>query len=193
MRSEETIGAFVGLVYEGVNAWEKAGKLLVKLIGRNSDIKKRIVKEHPEISMSVLSNLEMVGRGEVKPAFLLSDTANYRAVRSLPVSDQAALLSDPRVPLVIREQGTTEVLMVDFRNLQPAQVRQVFSRDHIRSEAEQRAWIEAQALPKFRRDWTVVGGMVVFQRGAKLTVTQLSGILQEVAEMASKNGKERAA
>lgn len=186
MKSEETIEKFVAVLYEGVAAWEKAGKLLVKLLDRNPGVKKRIVEDHPEISMGVLSRLEMVGRGTVKPEFLLSDAANYRAARALPVSDQAELLRDPKVPLVVRENGRTEVLSVDFRNLQGGQVRQVFAGDHVRSDAEQRAWLEARAAPALRRDWSVEGGTVVFRKGTRLTVSQLSAILQEVAENAGK-------
>jgi hypothetical protein len=193
MKSNETTEMFVAMLYEGVAAWEKAGKLLVKLIARNPDIKFRIVKEHPEISMGVLARLEMVGRGTVKPEFLLSDAAPYQSVRKLPVSDQEGLLKNPTVPLVIREEGRTEVLKVDFRNLQAVQVRQVFASDHIRSEAEQRAWIEAHNAPVMQRDWAIEDGMVVFRRGAKLTVSQLSGIIQEVAEKASRSRSRSAA
>lgn len=182
MKSEQTIEKFVAVLYEGVAAWEKAGKLLVVLIDRNPDVKQKIVKEHPEISMGVLSRLEMVGRGFVKPEMLLSDAPAYRAARVLPISDQDKLISDPSIPLVIRENGNTEVLQVDFRNLQAGQVRQVFASDHIRNEAEQRVWIESKARPTMKRDWWIEDGMVVFRKGAKFTVSQLSGVIQQVAE-----------
>jgi hypothetical protein len=181
-KSEQTIENFVAVLYEGVAAWAKAGKLLVELIERNPDVKQKIVKDHPEISMGVLSRLEMVGRGFVKPEMLLSDAPAYRAARVLPISDQDRLMADPAVSLVIRENGATEVLHVDFRNLQAAQVRQVFASDHIRNEAEQRLWMEAQARPSMKRDWWVEDGMVVFRKGAKFSVSQLSGVIQQVAE-----------
>jgi hypothetical protein len=190
MKSEQTIENFVAVLYEGVSAWEKAGKLLVALIDRNPDVKQKIVREHPEISMGVLSRLEMVGRGFVKPAMLLSDAPAYRAARVLPVSDQDKLISDPHIPLLVRENGATEILQVDFRNLQAGQVRQVFASDHIRDEAEQRAWLEAQARPSMKRDWWVEDGMVVFRKGAKFTVSQLSGVIQQVAE--NSTGRRRA-
>lgn len=193
MKSQVTIEQFVAFLYEGVAAWEKAGKLLVALIEKNPDVKARIVREHPEISFSVLSRLEMVGRGMVKPEFLLSDAPAYRAVRCLPISDQERLSTDPNLPLVIREQGRTEVLHVDFRNLQASQVSQVFAKDHIRTEAEQRAWIEAQERPKMKRDWWIEDGMVVFRKGARFTVSQLSGVIQQVAERATSPRKHRAA
>ena len=193
MKAQETITKFVGLLYEGVAAWEAAGKLLVKLIDRNPDVKTKIVREHPEISMGVLSRLEMVGRGLVKPEMLLSDAPAYRAARVLPVSDQDRLLKEPTVPLVVREEGRTEVLMADFRNLQPVQVRQVFAKDHIRTEAEQRAWIESQARPGSKRDWWVEDGMVVFRKGAKFTITQLSGIIQQVLEQEGGGRRKKAA
>lgn len=193
MKSEQTIENFVRVLYDGVAAWEKAGKILVALVERNPDVKAKIVREHPEISMGVLTRLEMVGRGFVKPEMLLSDAPAYRAARVLPVSDQARLLNDPNIPLVIREGGQTEVLHVDFRNLQTAQVRQVFASDHIRSEAEQRAWMEAQARPSMKRDWWIEDGMVVFRKGAKFTVSQLSGVIQQVAEQSSTRGRSKVA
>lgn len=193
MKSQETIEAFVALLYQGVAAWENAGKLLVKLIDRNPQVKFKIVEEHPEISLGVLSRLEMVGRGLVKPQMLLSDAPSYRAARVLPVSEQDRLLQNPAVPLVIREQGKTEVLEADFRNLQPVQVKQVFAKDHIRTPAEQRAWIEAQCERGSKRDWWIEEGMVTFRKGAKFSVTQLSGIIQQVLEQEARGRRRKAA
>jgi hypothetical protein len=191
--SEETIENFVAILYEGVAAWQRAGKLLVALVDRNPDVKMKIVKEHPEISIGVLTRLEMVGRGFVKPEMLLSDAPAYRAARTLPISDQARLINNPSIPLVIREGGKTEVLHVDFRNLQAVQVRQVFASDHIRDESEQRAWIESQARPAMKTDWWIEDGMVVFRKGARFTVSQLSGVIQQVAERAAGSRRGRVA
>lgn len=191
MKSEVTIERFVAYLYEGVAAWDKAGKLLVKLVDKNPDVKAKIVREHPEISMGVLARLEMVGRGFVLPEMLLSDSAPFRASRVLPISEQKRLMENPSVPLVIREEGRTEVLTADFRNLQPAQVKQVFAKDHIRNEAEQRAWMEAKLVVATRKDWWIEDGMVTFRKGARFTVTQLSGIIQQILEKAGSRSSDR--
>lgn len=182
MKSEQTIEQFIKYLYEGISAWEKAGKILAAMVDLNPAVKRRIVEEHPEISLGVLSKLEMVGRGFIRPELLLSDSAPYRSARRLAVSDQRALIENPTVPLVIREEGRTDVLTVDFRNLMPAQVKQVFAEDHVRSEAEQRTWMEAVKRSPMKRDWWIEDGLVVFRKGSRFTVAQLSGIIQSVAE-----------
>lgn len=178
---ENNVKEFVALLYAGVEAWEKAGKMLVKMMSTNPNIKDKILKDHPEISASVLVKLEKVGRGIIKPELLLSDAAPYRVVRSLPISDQDRLLQDPQVPILIESSGTMDVIHVDFRYLSATQTKQVFAKDHIRTEAEQRAWMEDARKVEFKKEWEFVDGMVVFKKGASLTISQLSGIIQTAA------------
>lgn len=174
------IKTFIECLYEGIAAWEKAGKILVAMLKHNPNIKEQIVRDHPEISLGTLARLEAVGRGQLKPELLLSDAAPYKAARSLPISDQQRLLETGRVPLLIETDRGPDVIHADFKTLTPKQVHQVFAEDHIRSEAEQRTFIESRRK-KIARDWDFENGMVVFKRGAKLTIQQLSGIIQEIA------------
>lgn len=175
------IEKFVELLYEGVRAWEKAGKMLVNMTKRNPKVKEKILREHPEISSSILAKLEAVGRGIMKPELLLSDATPYRLARDLPVSDQERLLEDSQIPLVVEKDGSFDVIHADFRHLNSKQSKQVFSKDHIRSEAEQRAYLEASRKTPPKKDWEMVDGMVVFRKGAKMTVSQLSSIIEAVA------------
>ncbi len=49
--------------------------------------------------------------------------------------------------LLIQNNGDWEQLKVDIHNMTPDQAAQVFSEDHVRTDGEQRAWIEDDSLP----------------------------------------------
>lgn len=177
---DNTVEQFMECLYEGVRAWEKAGKILISMMKHNPGIKDRILQDHPEVSASILAKLEAVGRGQLQPELLLSDSAPYKAARLLPMSDQRNLVHTGKVALLIDTVKGPDVIHADFKSLTPKQVSQVFAKDHIRTEAEQRLFIEGRRKA-IAKDWDFENGMIVFKRGARLSIQQLTGILQEVA------------
>ena len=171
---------FIKCIKEGINAWSAAGKILVAMLKHNPNIKTKLRQNHPELSISILNKLEAVGRGHLKPELLLSDAPPYKAARRLPVSDQEFLLKQKAVPLVIYTESGIDEISANFDSLTAKQSNQVFAKDHIRTPAEQRLLLE-EKRKQVARDWGFENGMVVFKRGAKMSVQQLTAIIQEVA------------
>lgn len=176
---------FITLIQEGIEKWKQAGECLVVMLEHNPGIKRKLLEDYTFLSPGILSKLEDVGRGNLLPQLLLSDSYQFRKARELPVSEQRKAV-DGCIPMVIAKGDGFDVLEVDFKALSHDQAQQVFGDSHIRSEQEQRLYLEQKksASKKMSRDWEIQGGVIVFRRGARLSVQQLSGILQEVATSA---------
>lgn len=185
--AQNTPEQFVSLIREGIDKWKQAGECLVVMLDHNPNIRRRLLDEYSFLSPSILSKLEEVGRGNLLPELLMSDSYQFRKARELPVSEQRKAV-DGCIPMVITKGDGFDVLEVDFKGLSSDQAQQVFDKDHIRSEQEQRLYLEQRksASKKLSRDWEIQDGVIVFHRGARLSIQQLSGILQEVAASASR-------
>lgn len=179
MKSENTPEKFVEYLYKGLEAWEKAGKILVDMIKHNPQIKSKILRDHPEISMSILNKLELVGSGMLEPSLLLSDSAPFKAARKLTPSDQRNLIDNKEVALVVYTESGVDEINADFEKLSAKQTKQVFAGDHIRTPSEQRLYLES-SRKRIAKDWEFENGLIVFRRGCKLTISQMNGIIQEV-------------
>lgn len=101
------------------------------------------------------------------PELFGASGAGVAALRRMPLDVQKKYVNAP-VPVLVNPSGTWEELPIDVNNLTPEQVKQVFNGDHIRSAAEQRAWIESertQALtatpPKHNPPYRVVKNEMV--------------------------------
>ena len=71
-----------------------------------------------------------------------------RMLMQMPMDVQRDVISGAPLPLVIIKpdgQGV-ETLQVQAQVLEPIQIRQIFGKEAIRTEGEQRVWIEAQQL-----------------------------------------------
>jgi len=131
----------------GMDAWMKAGLLLVEQIDKNSSFRDKMAEKYPDISLSLLRRLEQIGRRELHPRLLLMDSAGARKLRSMPYDIQARYVDEPIKMLSLCGDGTTDHLAVSVRNMGGAAAKQVFAEDHIRTLPEQRAYIEsARAL-----------------------------------------------
>jgi hypothetical protein len=103
------------------------------------------------------------------------------ALRRLPVHVQTRCLDEGVRPLI----ANGETLRVAIDNLTPAQARQAIAGDHVRDEAEQRAWLEAQTpatatKPSGAVSWQVKAGKVQVYRPCQLTRLDLARMLAEM-------------
>jgi len=187
---ESKIEQFGGMIRAiGENLLE-AGKLLVEMLKDDPEAKAKIQRKFPEISVSMLNQLEAVGRGQMHPRLALAAGPGHVKMRGLPYSDQERYLEEP-VPLLVDNHGAYDTLLVKVHELTPDQARQVFAADHLRSAGEQRAYledlkqkkeIEHRSVPleesyKIHRD-----GSVEFKAGVRLTRKTLMNILQATME-----------
>ncbi len=142
------------------------------------------VSSYPE---SFLAFMRRIRSGGMLPeAYINYEGRLRKCISQLPMPDQRDLVGGKKVPLVVVENGKVDVMKYDPRDLQPIQIKQVFDADHIRSEGEQRAWIEAQKTkeaPAHKPELDVIvkrskGCIVV--RGVELTVNDLAKYVAEL-------------
>lgn len=81
------------LIVQGVEAWTRAGKILVTLVDQDPDIYNEIIAKHPGLTKSTLAQLEAVGRNTLEPRLLLNGCIGYQRLRKCPLSDQRRALS----------------------------------------------------------------------------------------------------
>jgi hypothetical protein len=187
---ENKIEQFVSAYREGIAAWEKAGRIIVDILDESPDGAKAITDAYPQITTAILSLFERIGRGSLLPALACDSSPGASALKRLPLGVQKAHVSEP-VSLVVETDTGVDVMLVDVRNLTREQSEQVFSRDHIRTEGEQRAWmVDRQSrLRSAKRSkdahnpsWHIDRGRVTFDAGVSLTAGELAMIISQIAK-----------
>ena len=184
--SKTQINEFVSLIWQGVEAWVKAGEMFVRLLDLDPDLYSKITAAHPQISAGTLARFEQLGRKAIDPRLLLCECPGYDRLEHLPLSQQALHIEQPVPVFELSEDGKEDHRLVPVSKLTMAQARQVFTPTRVRSVAEQKHFVRDAAQRKAvtravpAPDYTVKGKRVTFTRGTTLTAGQLTSILHEI-------------
>ena len=116
--------------------------LVVKMLDEDRRATERLLGEVGMVNL--LTRLELLGRGALDERLVKICGRIVTHLQKLPVYEQKRLL-DEGVPVVLADKPD-EHLMVDVQSLWPAQLKQVFGLNGVRSLAEQRAWLEEKKL-----------------------------------------------
>jgi hypothetical protein len=182
---EERIAHFGEMICGLGMALQTAGEYLVSLLDEDPAVKKKIQAKFPEIGMSVLNQLEAVGRGTLHPRLTMVSNPGFVRLRGLPMSDQTRYLEEP-VELVLEKDGEFDTLLVKAVDLTPEQAKQVFAADHVRDQGAQRAWLEGErAKAEVEKRTTPIpdlyvvhrDGIVEFRAGARIPMRELAAIV----------------
>lgn len=96
----------------------------------------------------VTNYLRMIAAGNLRPSVVCRFWMNpdlIRRIGRIPGTDQKKLAAGGRVPMVvISPTGGTTVRNTDPGEMTAEQLKQVFAKDHIRTEQEQAAWLDGQ-------------------------------------------------
>ncbi|MGA2032311.1 MAG: hypothetical protein ABSG68_08660 [Thermoguttaceae bacterium] len=102
------------------------------------------------LRLGIVDHLRRIAAGQLLPEIVVR-YAGYpqllRVATSLPLPDQERMLVDPAVQLAVWREGRIEFRQADPLCLSPAQLRQVYAGDRIRSEQEQIGYLESRATP----------------------------------------------
>ena len=143
------LSALFGRLHENLT---EACRFIAQRMKEDNTFIERYCDANPSVNPALLQRMEMSGLGRLHPKLLsMFPTAGTRHLERLPFELQERFLEEG-VPLVLVKDGRVEILKAKVENLMPVQVSQVFDRDHIRTEAEQRLWIEANRAPTPRRE-----------------------------------------
>ena len=170
----------------GVDGICKAAEIYVKVLTespeRIDDFRNAFVDTIP---MSAWKGFEAVGKKSLHPSLLLGGGGpNSARIKGLPYSDQERVFSGHKFVLLTSDDSR---LKVDLRHVTRDQAKQIFAEDHIRSEPEQKLWLEREktraSMPggAVREvPYTISGGKVIFKSKAVITKEELKRILMEL-------------
>jgi len=183
---QNEVATFIAAYQRGMQAWEEAGKIAVRIIDHDPHATEDICAACPAMTPSIVHIFERIGRGLLLPSLAMDSTPGARGLRDLPISMQRRYETEP-VPLLINTDNGTDVLLVDVKNLTRDQSRQIFAKGRIRSEEEQRAWMVEQeskvrAVAHTPQAWTIKGGRVIFNKGATLSAGELATIITQITK-----------
>ena len=179
---DRLIQDFANLYKQGIKSWIKAGEIIVKLVDSDPHAFEWIIAEYPDFNPTILSRFEKIGRKIIHPKLFLSSAPGTKKLQNLPYSVQEKLIEEP-VPMIIETDDGVDVLLVKVKAMSRDQADQCFAPDHVRTEAEQRAWLidrRANAAKNVTPDsfsWRIKGSVVEFSKGAKLSRKDLMAIL----------------
>lgn len=182
---KQQITEFVALFQAGVDAWIKAGEILVEMVEADPHVYDYIIRECPSLNAGVLGRFEQMGRKNLHPQLLLTASPGFDKLRKLPMSMQERYLKEP-VPIIVHTENGTDVLLVDAKNMTKDQASQVFAPGRIRTEGEQKAWLMDQRSKSAKPAgtnapaWAIKGGRAVFREGATLSAGELATIITQL-------------
>lgn len=185
MPSNDKIDQFIALFKEGVDAWIKAGKILVKLVEDDPHTYDYIIQRCPTLNAGILGRFEQMGRGILHPQLLLTASPGFDKLRKLPLSMQERYLTES-IPLIVHTDTGTDVLLVEAKNMTKEQANQVFAPGRIRTEGEQKAWLiqqrsnAAKPVGTNMSPWKIKNGRVEFLAGATLSAGELVTIMTQL-------------
>lgn len=174
----DKIRQFIGLIQSGLENWTEAGKMLVELQMEDPDIKIKIRREDPRITLPFLDKLESIGLGKLNAEAFMLPISQQRTIGMLPPAVQSNLLSGS-VPVVKQHNGDfvqeakrlEEMTQKEFKQSislkGPVPVREQI--EHIKREEIRQKAYEAR--------WIFEDGWVVFLRKCRLDVETLKSIL----------------
>jgi hypothetical protein len=181
------ITEFVALVTQGIECWNKAGEIVVRLLDEHNMTIADIAETSELLTEDIVTRFEQLGRKQLIPCLLVADYPAARHLMRLPYSEQKRAV-ETSVDLLVCEGKETSVLKVSVENLTPTQCRQVFDGDQVRSIGAQRAWLEDRRATQEIRGvlsspgalYQVRGRKVVFKRPCELSAGQLAQIISEI-------------
>lgn len=181
------ITEFIALITQGIECWNKAGEIIVQLLDEHDMTISEIAETSEFLTEDILTRFEQLGRKQLIPRLLVADYPAARYLVRLPYSEQKRSV-ETSIDLLLFDGKDTSVLKVSVENLTPAQCRQVFDGDQVRSTGAQRAWLEDKRSSQEIRDalespgalYQVRGKRVVFKRPCELSAGQLAQIIAEI-------------
>lgn len=185
---KDSIDRFADLIAQGVVAWYEAGKIAAEEIKRDPTWIDAVCERIPGITPQFIRQMEWIGLRKIHPMLLISGKPGPEKLKRLPYELQERYLSEP-VTLVIRKSADeTTIIQVDINNLTADQAQQVFGPNGVRSEAEQRAWLEDRALrqlapePKVGSPYRIERGKLLVLEPCSFTVRDLTKLLAQLTQ-----------
>ena len=178
---KDAIKEFGKFFNDGLESIKKACKIYVDAIDYDPTLIDKFREEYPNITESAWVRFEQVGRGLLHESLLTDYSMGAKKLKNLPYSQQEKF-SKNGIELLTK---TNDILKVEVSSLTKEQVKQVFTNDHVRTLAEQRAYIESQetynAKPVDDVPYMIKNKkLFINQKGIFFTLQQLKDIIKDM-------------
>ena len=164
-----TVDRFLNHVRGGIEHWVAAGQVALQAIDADEDWIDRVCDAAVAVGLRIVTpqlvrKFERIGRGQLLPLLAYESGAWVSALSRLPYGEQENYTRNP-VTVLFPEKGGYVPHHSEPRALTAGQVRQVFARDHVRTEAEQRNYLAEHGAevptPVFDLPYRIVRGKIV--------------------------------
>lgn len=176
----ELINEFSKQLAAGMLNVERACRTLAEAYDIDAGYAENCVKALGIPSPSVKSMLA-VGRGKLMPQLLTGSTPGERALAHCDVAIQKLYLDEP-VP-VMAPTNFAEHRLIRVSELTADQARQVFDRGTLRTLAQQRSYLEANARPEtvqVERCYVIKKGYIRILKPCEIRTAEVATILQRL-------------
>lgn len=185
---EQRVAQVLALFMAGLERWYEASLIVVDLIDEDMAAAEVLKREsNGMFNDRMIAAFERMGRKQLAPQLAYMSGAGPERLAKMPFSVQERYLNEPIELLILKDDESTDKLMVSVHDLTPKQATQVFARDCVRTLAAQRAWLEddrarllaaAKPVPQF--PYKISGRRVTFSEGCTLTAQELARILAQI-------------
>jgi hypothetical protein len=188
VKQNDLINDFVALIAQGIECWTKAGEIVVRLVDDCGISIEQIAEQSKYLTEDIVAKFEQLGRKQLVPDLLVLDYPAVRYMAKLPYSEQRRVMGGAVDVLMVTDRGT-DTLRVAPENLTPAQCRQVFDGNAVRSVGAQRAYLQSRqqeeriklaAVEQTKMPWQIKGKRVVFTKPCEMSSKELAQILAQI-------------
>lgn len=133
----DKIENFISLVSAGVESWKKAGAILVELVENNPNVYAEIIKKSSGISLDTLMVFERIGRNEILPELMMSNSLASKKLLSMPIEVQRACIQSGVEVVEVASDGGHSVKRKPLSDLTRSDLDLAFTDKAIRKVDEQ--------------------------------------------------------
>jgi len=179
LTTTKSVELFKGLFEKGIQKIQEACEVYVTAIDKDDGAKEKFRESLPHIPVGAWVKFEKVGRKLMLPRLMFDTTPMAERLKKMPISTQRQVYGK-NIPMVTKDG---DILKVDFFGATQEQAKQILSIDHVRTPAEQRAWlISRPKLPDVTRQkcYEVKNGKLCILRACSFDKDELIQILAEI-------------
>lgn len=183
---DSTALQFVELVRAGIQKWVEAGELVSRKLDEDPEWATKAADSVNGLTVETIMRFDALGRNRLIPQLMLRDCPGFRALSAAPVEIQKRFI-DHTIPVIVKTDSGWETLQMKVEAMGHDQVKQVFDRGVVRTESQQRAWIESRKAKanieiEYHEPFIIRGSKIHFKAGCVMTISELARIIQKASQ-----------
>lgn len=138
------------MLQEGIDTWQLAGAVLVKLREKDRSVFSEIIRRAPTLTVDMLLTLERVGSRQLHPKLLMNAAMPAKRLIGFPYDEQDRLCSVPIDVVVCVKNGEPVVMKKMVKDMSRLELQRALGESRLRTIPEQ---IEAMHTNEGNAAW----------------------------------------